>query len=269
VTPVSLRSPHTGSLVYDSTAAPIPAAALTIEDAQMLHRMQDRGEKIVVRLDMAARMLSDAQSYNVVGDLKGTRQPDQVVLVSGHLDSWDVGQGAMDDGGGMVAAWEAVRLLKRLGLRPKRTIRVVGWTNEENGARGGQAYRNDHEAERHILAIESDAGTFRPRGVDFMGTDSALAIIREIAPLLDPIQSAGVTAGGGETDISFLVADGVPGLGLDVEDSRYFWYHHTQGDTLDKLDPADLARCVATLALMAYVVADLENPLPRGGPQPE
>ncbi|HXI19942.1 MAG TPA: M20/M25/M40 family metallo-hydrolase, partial [Gemmatimonadales bacterium] len=168
VTPFSIRSPHTGSIRRD-TLANIPAAALTVEDAEMLHRMQDRGERIVVRLRMEARQLPDAPSRNVMAELPGRERPDEVVIVSGHLDSWDVGQGAMDDGGGVVAAWEAVRLLKRLGLVPRRTIRVIGWTNEENGARGGRAYREAHDAElgRHVLAIESDEGAFAPRGFGF------------------------------------------------------------------------------------------------------
>jgi carboxypeptidase Q len=263
--PYGIRSPHTGAMRYDSTVTRIPAAALAMEDAMMLHRMQDRGERVVVKLRMEAHLLPDADSRNVMAELTGSEYPEQVVVMGGHIDSWDVGQGAMDDAGGVVAAWEAVHLLKRLGLTPRRTIRAVGWTNEENGLRGGLAYR-DSLGDRiagHVLAIESDGGVFRPRGFDFTGSDSAYAIIRQVATLLAPLQADTVVRGGGEADIGPLMERGVPGMGLRTADDRYFWYHHTQGDTLDKLDPEELARCVAVMAVMAYVVADLPGELPR------
>lgn len=263
--PYGIRTPHTGGMRYDSTVTRIPAAALAMEDAMMLHRMQDRGERVVVKLQMQAHMLPDADSRNVMAEITGSEHPEQVVVMGGHIDSWDVGQGAMDDGGGVVAAWEAVHLLRRLGLRAKRTIRVVGWTNEENGLRGGSAYRDslgDHVSD-HVLAIESDGGAFRPRGFDFTGTDSAYAIIREVAKLLAPLQADSIERGGGEADIGPLMERGVPGMGLRTVDDRYFWYHHTQGDTLDKLNPEELGRCVAVMAVMAYVVADLPERLPR------
>jgi carboxypeptidase Q len=187
------------------------------------------------------------------------------VVLGGHIDSWDVGQGAMDDGGGVVAAWEAVRLLHRLGLRPRRTIRVVGWTNEENGLRGGNAYRDAHrgELERHVLAIETDAGVFAPQGFGFQGSDSAFALVQAIGPLLARTGAGAITRGGGGADIGPIMRDGVPGMGLNVDGTRYFWYHHSDGDTIDKLDPREMALCVAALAVMAYVVADLPEPLPR------
>ena len=263
--PYGIRSPHTGNMRYDSTVTRIPAAALAMEDAMMLHRMQDRGERVIVTLKMEARMLPDADSRNVMAEIVGSEHPEQVVVMGGHIDSWDVGQGAMDDAGGVVAAWEAVHLLKRLGLTPRRTIRVVGWTNEENGLRGGLAYR-DSLGDRiagHVLAIESDGGVFRPRGFDFTGSDSAYAIIRQVATLLAPLQADAIERGGGEADIGPLMERGVPGMGLRTVDERYFWYHHTQGDTLDKLDPEELARCVAVMAVVAYVVADMPEPLPR------
>jgi carboxypeptidase Q len=263
----SIRSPHTGRLIYDSTAARIPAAALSVEDAMMLHRMQSRGDQPVVTLRMEARQLPDARSRNVVAEIVGRERPDEVVVLGGHIDSWDVGQGAMDDAGGSVAAWEAVRLMKQLGLRPRRTVRVVLWTNEENGVDGGNAYRDAHagELERHVLAMESDGGVFQPRGIAFAGSDSAAATMARVVSLLAPIGAGGFerSTGSPEADIAPLVAAGVPGAGLDVESSRYFWYHHTDGDTLDKLDPAEVARCVALMAVVAYVVADLPTPLAR------
>ena len=163
----------------------------------------------------------------------------------------------------MVAAWEAVRIMKALGLRPRRTVRVVGWTNEENGLRGGTQYAADHADEYHVLAMESDAGVFEPLGFGFTGSDRAFEIVREIGALLAPVGSGRITRGGGGADIGPLMQTGVPGMGLNVDGSRYFWYHHTDADTLDKLDPDEVARCVATLAVMAYVVADLPETLPR------
>ena len=267
VASASIRSPHTGSLQYDSTVVKIPAAALSVEDAMMLHRFQNRGERVVVTLRMSAHMLPDAPSRNVVAEVVGREKPDEVVVMGGHIDSWDVGQGAMDDGGGAVAAWEAVRLLHRLGLRPRRTVRVVLWTNEENGGRGARAYHDTHAAELagHVLAIESDNGAFNPKGYTFVGSDAAAGVVKQVASLLDSVAISGVqrVPESPAADITPLVEAGVPGMELDVDGSRYFWYHHTDGDTLDKLDPAQVARCVAALAVMAYVVADLPDPLPR------
>jgi carboxypeptidase Q len=263
----SIRSPHTGRVSYDSAAVRIPAAALSVEDAMMLHRMQDRGEQPVVTLRMEARTLPDARSRNAVAEIVGREKPDEVVVLGGHIDSWDVGQGAMDDGGGSVAAWEAVRLMKQLNLRPRRTVRVVLWTNEENGVDGGQGYRDAHagELDRHVLAMESDGGVFRPKGISFAGSDAAARVLQEVVALLAPIGANGFERSDSspEADIEPLVDRGVPGVGLDVEASRYFWYHHTDGDTLDKLDPGDMARCVALMAVVAYVVADLPERLPR------
>jgi carboxypeptidase Q len=265
VTPASMRTPHTGNMAYDSTVRRIPAAAITVEDAEMLQRMQDRGERIRVKLVMSARSLPDAPSRNVVAELVGSERPDEIVVFGGHIDSWDVGRGAMDDGGGVVVAWEALRLLKRLGLTPRRTIRVVGWTNEENGIRGGQAYRDTHRAEldKHILAIESDGGVFKPQGFGFTGSDAAFEIVKEIGTLLGPIGAGSITRGGGGADIGPIMARGVPGMGLIVDGARYFWYHHTDADTVDKLDPREMALCVAAMAIMAYVAADMPDPLPR------
>jgi carboxypeptidase Q len=263
----SIRSPHTGATRYDSMVAKIPAAALSVEDAMMLHRFQDRGELVVVTLRMSARTLPDAPSRNVVAEIVGREKPDEVVVLGGHIDSWDVGQGAMDDGGGSVAAWEAVRLMKRLGLRPRRTVRVVLWTNEENGGRGADAYAEAHASEmaKHVLAMESDNGAFSPKGYVLSGSDSAAEVVRQVAGLLKPIDATGVqrVAESPAADITPLAEAGVPAMELDVDGSRYFWYHHSDGDTLDKLDPAELARCVAAMAVMAYVVADLPDGLPH------
>jgi len=266
VTPYGIRSPHTGVTRYDSTGAvrKIPIAALSVEDAMLLHRLQDRGGRVVVRLTMSARTLPDAMSRNVMAQVTGRERPEEVVVLGGHIDSWDVGTGAMDDAGGVVVAWEAVRLIRRLGLTPRRTIRVVGWTNEENGLRGATAYRDARgdAVTNHVLAIESDAGAFRPLGFNFSGNDSALAVLRRVATLLEPLGADSIATPGGGADIGPLMQMGIAGMGLVTEGDRYFWYHHSPGDTLDKLDPADVARCVAAMAVMAYVVADLPERLP-------
>ena len=265
VTPYSQQTPHTGGMSYNDSVPRIPHAAITPEDAAMLQRMVDRGQRVVVRLKMSARMLPDVQSRNVMAEWRGSERPDEVVVLGGHIDSWDVGQGAMDDGGGSVVSWEAVRLLQRLNLRPRRTVRVVLWTNEENGLRGGNAYRDAHlsEVPKHVLAIESDGGVFKPQGFGFSGSDAAFATVQEIGHLLDRIEAGTLTRGGGGADIGPLAREGVPVMGLNVDGTRYFWYHHTDSDTMDKLNPREMALCVATMAVMAYVVADLPEALPR------
>ena len=265
VGPFGMKTPHTGGMFYADSVPRIPHAAIAMEDAMMMRRMVDRGQRVVVTLRMSAQTLPDAQSRNVVAELRGSELPDEVVVLGGHIDSWDVGQGAMDDAGGVVAAWEAVRLMKELGLRPRRTVRVVGWTNEENGLRGGNAYRDAHrdELDNHVLAMESDAGVFKPEGFGFTGSDEAYAIVSQIGTLLERIGAGTIERGGGGADIGPIMELGVPGMGLNVDGSRYFWYHHTHADTLDKLDPRELALCVATMAVMAYIVADMPERLPR------
>jgi carboxypeptidase Q len=261
--PYSMRTPHTGSMSYDSTVTKIPHASVTSEDAMMMRRMINRGDKVRVTLTMSAQTLPDAQSHNVMGELRGREKPEEIVVMGGHIDSWDVGQGAMDDAGGVVIAWEAIRLLKRLGLTPRRTIRAVGWTNEENGMRGGNAYRDAHQHETHQLAIESDGGVFSPLGFGFTGSPAARAIITSIGSLLNPINAGKIEASGGGADIGPIMATGVPGMGLNVDGTRYFWFHHTDADTPDKLDRAEVQRCVAAVAVMAYIAADIEQTLPR------
>lgn len=263
VTPYSQQTPHTGNMEYEDGVRRIPHAAITVEDAEMLHRMQDRGERVELLLKMNAQTLPDAPSRNVMAEIIGSEFPNEVIVLGGHIDSWDVGQGAMDDAGGVVAAWEAVRLMKELGLRPKRTVRVVGWTSEENGGPGGPEYARMHADEDHVLAMESDGGVFKPLGYGFTGSDTAFDMVTEIGTLLDRIGSGRITRGGGGADIGPLIETGVPGMGLTVDGTRYFWYHHTDSDTIDKLDPDEVALCVATFAVMAYVVADMPVRLPR------
>src|SRR5882672_291397 len=264
VGPSGLRTPHTGALQYASDAPKIPAAAITTEDADRLQRMADRGSRIVVRLKMEAHFEADAESANVIGEIRGREKPDEIVVVSGHLDSWDVGAGATDDGGGCVVTWEALRIMKKLNMRPRRTIRVVLWTNEENGGRGGLAYRDQHRAElaKHVLMMESDGGVFRPLGFGFTGNDSSRDVVKAIATLLSGIAADQISLGGGGADIGPSVQEGhVPAMSLEVDGSQYFRIHHTPADTIDKIDPVEMAKCAAAVAVMAYVVADLPQRL--------
>jgi carboxypeptidase Q len=203
-------------------------------------------------------------SANVVGELRGRERPDEIVVVSGHLDSWDVGAGASDDGAGCIVTWEALRIMKKLNMRPRRTVRVVLWTNEENGGRGGQTYRDQHHAElsRHVLMMESDNGVFRPLGFGFTGSDSARQTVTAIATLLSGLAAGEIVAGGDGADITPSVQEGhIPGLSLEVDGSKYFLIHHTNADTVDKIDPEEMAKCAAVIAVMAYVVADLPQRL--------
>tara|TARA_B100000614_G_scaffold259279_1_gene283500 strand:+ start:950 stop:2338 length:1389 start_codon:yes stop_codon:yes gene_type:complete len=265
VGPYSMNTPHTGTSAYEDGVKKIPHAAITLEDAAMMGRMSARGLTIKVSLYMEAKSFGDVLSQNVMGEIVGSEYPDEVIVLGGHIDSWDAGQGAHDDGGGCVAAWQAVKLIKDLGLKPKRTIRAVMWTNEENGLRGGEAYRDEHfnQLDNYILAMESDAGVFKPSGFGFTGSDEAFKILQDIGTLLKRIESGVITKGGGGADIGPIMREGVPGMGLKVDGSKYFWYHHTEADTFDKVDKDEFNRCVATMAVMAYVVADMDDRLPR------
>ena len=264
VGPPGLRTPHTGALQYAADAPRIPAAAVTTEDADRLQRMADRRDRIVVRLKMDAHFEADAESANVVGELRGREKPDEFVVIGGHLDSWDVGAGATDDGGGCIVTWEALRLMKKLNLRPRRTVRVVLWTNEENGTRGGVAYRDQHRSElaNHVMMLESDNGVFRPLGFGFTGSDTARQKVRAVAMLLQGIAADAILPDGEGADINPSVREArIPSLALAVDDSKYFTIHHTPADTIDKIDPVEMAKCAAAIAVMTFVVADLPDRL--------
>jgi carboxypeptidase Q len=261
----SRQTPHTGNMRYDESVPKIPHAAITSEDAEMLERMQERGQRLVIRLKMEAETLPDAPSRNVIGEIVGREFPDQIVIVSGHIDSWDVGQGAMDDAGGCIAAWEAARLMHKLGLRPRRTVRVVLWTNEENGLRGARSYRERHreQLENHVLAIESDHGPFKPEGFAFTGSELAMNYIQQIGRVLERIEAGHIRKGASGADITQLLSEGVPIMDLLVDGTKYFWYHHTEADTVDKIDPDELNLCAAAMAVMAYMIAEMPERLPR------
>jgi len=263
--PTAHRTPHTGGMRYSNDAPQIPVASISGEDADKLQRMQDRGQPITIRLKMGAETLPDAESANVIAEIRGREHPEQVVVIGGHLDSWDIAPGAMDDGGGDIATWEALRMIKKLNLVPRRTIRLVLFTNEENGTRGGQGYRQQHAAEmqNHVLALESDMGVLPVRGFGFQGSKEATDVIRQIASLLGSIGATGVNDKFDGADVNPMGRDNVPLIALDVDDYRYFYIHHTTADTVDKIDPGELAHCIAATAVMAYVAADLPQPLPR------
>lgn len=282
ITPLAMQTPHTGTLEYDEKQPKIPAAAISIEDALLLERLAAAGTT-TVHLEMAAHQLPDAPSFNIYGEIPGSAHPEQIVDVGGHIDSWDVGQGAQDDGSGIMAALEAVALIHKLDLRPKRTIRVVFWVNEENGGAGGKAYLAGlkDSVQNHVAAIEMDGGAEQPTGYGYgagphrratpngppSSTDPtaaeqhSLAELLQIATLLGPVKATTIKAGGGGSDISPLMNAGVPGLGELTTMAHYFDWHHTEADTLDKVDPQDFRKNIASLAVMTYVLADMPGRL--------
>jgi carboxypeptidase Q len=220
--------------------------------------------KPTVKLVMSAQTLPDALSRNVVAEIRGSEKPDEIVVFGGHIDSWDVGTGAMDDAGGCFAAWKSLHILKQLGFKPKRTIRLVMWTNEENGFRGGTAYAERHAKnggvggkEKHVLALESDGGVFAPEGFGYSGPPALLATWKGVGGLLAGIGANRITIGGGGADIAPLIPYNVPQMGLNVDGTKYFWYHHTHGDTPDKLNPDEINKCAAAMALMTFVAASM------------
>lgn len=266
VGPFSLQTPHTGGMAYQDNIPKIPHAAITLEDAEELARFQRRGIQPILELHMEAQTLPDALSRNIIAEIRGSQNPEEVIVVGGHIDSWDVGQGAQDDGGGCMVAWEAARLILAQGHRPRRTIRVVLWTNEENGLRGAQAYASKFEDQlnHHVLAIESDTGIGEFFGFKFTGSEAANRILAQLNHLTRPLMDIRITPGAGGADIRpLLVEGGVPIMDLDVDRTRYFWYHHTAADTMDKIDPTDLKNCIAGTAAMLYFVANYPEPLPR------
>lgn len=261
----SLQTPHTGGMRYDESLPKIPHAAITPEDADRLHRIQKRGQRIVVHLKMDAVTLPDATSRNVIADMKGSEKPEEIIVVGGHIDSWDIGQGAQDDGGGCMMAWHAIHLIHKLDLKPKRTLRLVLWTNEENGAAGAKVFAASQRAnaDKIIIGIESDTGTFAPRGFAFTGSGKAMPFIRNIAALAEGVGADPVRPGAGGVDIRPLLSLGIPIMDVLVDRTDYFKYHHTHADTVDKVSKEDMRKCVAGLATMLYVLADMPDPLPR------
>ena len=266
VGPIGHRTPHTGNMSYANDAGKIPAAAISVEDAQRMQRLVNRGVPVRVRLRMEAKFDADVESFNVVGELRGTGKPEEIVLVGCHFDSWDPGTGASDDAVGCIVTWEAARLMKKLNIRPRRTVRVVLFTNEENGLRGGNGYRDAHarEAANHVFALESDSGVFTPARLGFSGSEAARKIVSEIATLLTPIGMQDVVSGGGGADIGPIAALGkVPTMAYGGDPTRYFTIHHTPADTVDRIDPQEVSKAAASIAAMVYVIADMPQALPK------
>ena len=264
------RLAHTGAMRYAQDAPRIPSGAVSSEDADLIVSLVKEG-KVRLHLTMTPHQLPDAVSYNVVADLKGSETPEQVVIVSGHLDSWDLGTGAIDDAAGVAVAMQTAQLLKQLGLRPKRTIRVIAWMNEENGLVGGRTYAQEHAAEllNHYAAIESDRGAGHPLGFEAKVSEGVLPMIAPVSEILRS-QGAGLIrrTEGTEADISVIAAQGVPAFGLWQDTRTYFDYHHTAADTFDKIVPRELAENAAAMAVLAYALANLPQPLPRDAPPP-
>lgn len=266
VGPIGLRTTHTGGMQYGDEAPKIPAAAISVEDAQRIHRIVDRGRKVRVRVKMDARFEPDAETANVVGEITGREKPDEIVLVGCHFDSWDAATGASDDAVGCIATWEGLRLMKKLGIQPRRTVRLVLFTNEENGLRGGNAYRDKYakEAERHVLAIESDSGVFAPAHLAFTGSEAARRIIGEIGTLLAGIDMQHVGPGGGGADIGPIAQLGkVPMMAYAGDSNKYFTIHHTPADTVERIAPGEVSKAAASIAVMTYVVAEMPEKLPK------
>jgi Zn-dependent M28 family amino/carboxypeptidase len=263
------RLPHTGAMAYQDGVPRVPAAAIAPEDADLIHRFLAAGSSVTVTFTMSCKTLPDAESANVIGEIRGSASPDEIVVIGGHLDSWDVGTGAQDDGAGCAISMEALRLIRSLGLKPKRTIRAVLFTNEENGLRGGKGYADAHAAEldKHVAAIESDSGGARPLGFGVSAGEGAAPIVRKLAAPLAPFASDDVVEGGGGADIAPMAERaGVPQLGLRQDGTHYFDVHHTMADTLDKVDAHDLAMNATAMAVMAWQLANLDPPLPRSVP---
>ncbi len=269
VTAKSLLTPHTGGARFDGQGTPVPTAAIATEHADLLARWQARGITPTVTLKMQAHFEAPVVQANVVAEIRGSQLPNEVVVIGGHLDSWDIGQGAHDDGAGVVMAMQSLVVLHKLGFKPKRTIRAVLFANEENGLAGGKAYAEAHKAEKHVAALEADSGAFAPAGLGVDAKDpkmlEALAAFAETvtAQLKPQFGALKVFKGDGGADISPLREAGVPAFGLVVEGSRYFDTHHTPADTVDKVDPKELADCVAYMAALAWLLSETGVPVPK------
>jgi carboxypeptidase Q len=259
------RLPHTGQTKYADDAPKIPAGAVTSEDADLIVDLVKQGP-VKMKLVLTPQTLPDVESANVIGDIKGSEHPEQVVIVSGHLDSWDLGTGAIDDGAGVAVSMEAANLIHKLNLKPKRTIRVIAWMNEENGLRGSKQYAKDHEKDwaNHFAVMETDGGADHPVGLHIKAKPEVKTMLKPVGAFLQESGAGALElsehAG---ADIEPMEKAGVPAF-APIQDGRfYFNFHHTPADTLDKIDPKHLAETSAIVAVWAYAVANSEQPLPR------
>lgn len=259
------RLPHTGLTRYGKDVTRIPSAALAAEDADLLAALVKQGP-VTLHLTLTPQILPDVPSYNVIADWLGTEHPEQIVMVSGHLDSWDLGTGAIDDGTGIAMSMQAIHLLAKLGIHPRRTVRFVAWMGEESGSQGAETYAQDYASEikNHIAVLEEDFGTNHPIGLSYSGSNALEAYMEPVAKILEPIGASQLSQNNeiGE-DVAALINKGVPGFTTTRDSRFYFMYHHTAADTLDKVDPKDLAESSAVVAVTAYALADAETPAPR------
>ncbi|CAB3256708.1 unnamed protein product [Arctia plantaginis] len=262
VTQFSINSPHTGSQNYADGVIKIPTAAISLEDADLIRRLYDRGEKIVLNLQMSSTYDDTKVSRNTLVDLKGSQNPEKLVIVSGHIDSWDVGQGAMDDGGGLFISWAAPVILKRLNLTPKRTLRAIFWTAEELGLIGAYAYKEAHKEELNNInfIMESDEGTFAPLGLYVSGNTRTRCIAQEVLKLFKSINASTlIEQDGAGSDIAVFTGNGIPGASLYNDNEKYFWFHHTEGDTMNVENPDELDLGAAFWTAVSYIIADLSE----------
>jgi hypothetical protein len=259
------RLAHTGSMRYANDVTKIPGAAVSFEDAETIAYLAKMG-KVKIKLTLTPQTLPDTTSYNVIADLKGSEKPDEIVIVSGHLDSWDLGTGALDDAAGVAVSMQVPFLLKQLKLKPKRTIRVIAYMNEENGLVGGRTYAQEQDANisKHFAAIESDLGASHPLGINFAGRPELLPFLAPISKILNE-QGAGLAQiqPGVGADIGPLTQKGVPSFAPWFDTRTYFNYHHTAADTFDKINAKELAEVGSVMAVLAYGLANLEQSLPR------
>lgn len=260
------RLAHTGAMGYDPAIPKIPSAAVSFEDAETIAYLAGMG-KVRVRITLTPQTLPDVESYNVIADIKGSEKPDEVIVVGGHLDSWDLGTGAIDDGAGVAVAMQIGHLLKSLKLRPRRTIRIIAYMAEENSGAGGRGYADEQKDNygKHFAAIESDLGASHPLGFYFAGKPESMQYFAPISKILGSQGAAQVQlqAGGVGADIAPLTRAGVPSFAPWFNQQTYFNYHHTAADTLDKINPKELAEVGSVVAVLAYGLANLEEPLPR------
>lgn len=259
------RIPHTGVTHYDEGVAKIPAAAVTAEDADLLATLA-RADEVKMHLVLTPQTLPDVESANVLGDVKGSEHPEEVVIVSGHLDSWDLGTGAIDDGAGVAVAMETAHLIQQLHLKPRRTLRVIAWMNEENGSRGSKQYEHDHAAEfaKHIAVNETDSGAGHPIGINLRGKPGLKALFAPVAKILQESAAGALNLSehiGADTEP--MENAGIPAFSPMQDGRFYFNYHHTAADTLDKIIPRELQENAAVVAVAAYAIANAEQPLPR------
>ncbi|MEZ5307666.1 MAG: M20/M25/M40 family metallo-hydrolase [Pyrinomonadaceae bacterium] len=258
------RLAHTGGIGFEEGIENVPAAAVSYEDGELVSYLAGQG-KIRMHLTLTPKTYPDKKSYNVIGDLVGSERPDEIVVVGGHLDSWDLGTGALDDAVGVAMAMQVPKLLIDAGIKPKRTIRVVAFMNEENGFRGARKYAEEADMAKHAAAIESDLGADHPTGFQFAGSKDAMSFLTPIAEILS-VQGAGFVEfrpEGVSSDISLLTNKGVPSFAPQYDTRRYFDYHHNAADTFDKVRPKELAENAALMTVLAYAMADLDGSLPR------